>query len=117
MAKRRVTWLGSVVTFSTVTAQDFRTIVDEASFEALTQPTIVRIRGTFTMKLNASTGVVYEASSYRMGLMVHHKSIGTGIDVDKLDNPWLWYDSGIVWQPISRRTSFLSTFLWDLTST
>ncbi len=104
MAKRRVQWIGTVHAFQTFGATSLDTVVSEAVFEEFTAPTIVRIRGRLVVKLNASSGSIYQATSFRFGLIVAHKSVAAGdYDADDLRNPWLWYNSGLVWQPIGDR--------------
>ena len=99
---RQTAWIGSVVNFQSLSTPDEVTIADEASLEQFTNPTIVRMRGKLIWKLNASTGNIYEARSFRAGLLVANKSVvAAGIDVDELELPWLWYTSGIVWAPIT----------------
>ncbi len=104
MAKRRVQWVGTVHAFQTFGATALDTIVSDTVFEDFTAPTIVRIRGRLIVKLNASSGAIYQATSFRFGLIVAHKSVAAGdYDVDDVNNAWLWYNSGLVWQPIGER--------------
>ena len=96
---RQPRWLGKVFGLTALTDQLPYEVIPEADLEELTSPTIIRIRGTFTIKLNASQLGAYQATSYRMGLIVAHKQLtGVGdISVDDLTIPWLWYHSGVLW--------------------
>jgi len=99
MPKRAVRWIGKVLSFAEF-GSEVIVAASEADLEDFTSPTIIRIRGRLTIKLNASDGITYQATTFRMGLIVAHKSIaGVDLSVDDLGNPWLWYSSGIVWQP------------------
>ncbi len=103
MARRATAWMGSKISFTTFGAAAAVVVGTELDFERFTSPTIIRIRGRIVVKLNASTGDTYEATSYKMGLIVAHKSTGSSeVDVDDVEQPWMWYTSGLVWQPVGQ---------------
>ncbi len=100
---RPVRWIGEAFTFQSVGAGGVMlTAAAEADLEEMTQPTVIRMRGQVTMKLNASDGVTYQASSYRIGIIVVHKSAVAGdISLAAFGNPWLYYATGLLWQPVT----------------
>ncbi len=101
MAARRVNWLGKVLGKTDIATGAITEIVSEADLEQFTSPTIVRIRGRITFKLNASSTDTSEASSFRGGLICANKNLDAvgEIDADDLTAPWLWYTSGLIWTP------------------
>jgi len=95
---RRVQWVGREVAFQSFGSTAAFEVVTEAEMEVFTSPTIIRIVGTLIFKLNTSTNNLYEATKYRFGLIVAHKSIGTAEIVGSdYTNAWLYTDSGLLW--------------------
>jgi len=101
---RATRWIGTEIDFAEF-ATSLVVIGSETQFEELTSPTVIRCRGRITVKLNATTGDTYEATSYRMGIRVLHKDLVAGdIDFTDYTTPWLWYMTGALWQAIGTRS-------------
>ncbi len=100
---RTTRWMNDGAIALTQFSNTLSEVVATSLFEELTEPTIVRIRGRLVFKLNATGTNVYEASSYRAGIVVAHEAL-TSLDInaDTIgDNPWMWYTSGILWSVVT----------------
>lgn len=72
------------------------TIVNAATLSEYTKPTMVRLSGRYTFKLNAATAMTTSnVSAFQVGIAVVHEDV-TSLDPEDSDEDWVWRESGIL---------------------